>query len=119
MDSDYHVTLPVDDPTLALRSTGTANLSIVVAQDSSMSPTFGVGDWVWVDLGIKKLPGDGIYLIRLKDGTMFRRVQQLPTGELRVSTDDTAYTPQILKGKSISGLKLIGKAIAATRRINL
>ena len=116
MQSDYHVTLPVDDPILSLRLTGTANLLIVAVQDSNMNPTFRVGDHVWVDLGIKKIQGDGIYAIKTKDGTMFRRIQQLATGEFRVSTDDPAYAPQIIKGKPSSALRVVGKAIACNHR---
>jgi hypothetical protein len=119
LESDYHVTLPVDDPTLALRSTGTRNLAIVIAQESCMAPTFRVGDFVWVDLGVKKIAGDGIYVIRMADGSLFRRIQQLPTGELRVSTDDPAYAPQILKGKAANAMRVIGKAIACNNRTAL
>jgi len=119
LESDYHVTLPVDDPTLALRSTGAGNLVIVIAKESCMAPAFHVGDFVWVDLGVKKISGDGIYVIRMSDGSLFRRIQQLPTGELRVSTDDPAYAPQILKGKAISNLRIIGKATACSHRTAL
>jgi hypothetical protein len=119
LTSDYHVTLPVDDPTLSLRSTGTSNLVIVVVQESCMAPTFHVGDHVWVDLGVKKIVGDGIYVVRMQDGSLFRRIQQLPTGELRVSTDDPAYAPQILKGKAVTSMRVIGKAIARTHRTAL
>jgi phage repressor protein C with HTH and peptisase S24 domain len=78
-----------------------------------------VGDHVWVDLGVKKIAGDGIYVVRMQDGSLFRRVQQLPTGELRVSTDDPAYAPQILKGKAVTSMRVIGKAIARTHRTAL
>lgn len=119
LESDYHVTLPVDDPALALRSTGTSNLAIVIANESCMAPTFHVGDLVWVDLGVKKISGDGIYVIRVAGGTVFRRIQQLPTGEVRLSTDDPVYAPQILKGKALSGIRIIGKSTAVSRRTAL
>lgn len=119
LEADYYVVLPVDDPTLALRSTGLKNLVIVTAQESGMTPTFTVGSNVWVDLGIKKPQGDGVYVLRVSGATQFRRIQQMPNGDLRVSQDDPAYAPQILKSKASSALKVVGKAIAVTTRITL
>ena len=119
LEADYYVVLPVDDPTLALRSTGLKNLVIVTAQESGMTPTFTVGSNVWVDLGTKKPQGDGVYVLRVSGATQFRRIQQMPNGDLRVSQDDPAYAPQILKSKASSGLKVVGKAIAVTTRITL
>lgn len=119
LECDYHIVLPVDDPTLALRTTGTKNLVIVTAQESCMAPAFNVGGNVWVDLGVKRIVGDGVYVLRMGGATKFRRVQQLPNGELRVSQDDPAYAPQILKNKLSAGLKVVGKAIAVSTRVTL
>lgn len=119
LECSYSVTLPVDDPTLALRSTGTTNLVLVTVQESTMAPTIAVGDWVWLDLGVKHVAGDGIYAVRLQDGPVFRRVQQLSNGDLRVSTDDSVYAPQILRAKSAGSIRIIGKAVALSRRTAL
>ena len=119
LESDYHVVFPVDEPTLALRSTGLKNLIIVTAQESGMEPTFVVGSNVWVDLGIKKPQGDGIYVLRVGGVTQFRRIQQMPNGDLRLSQDDPAYAPQIVKNRASSGITVVGKAIAASKRITL
>lgn len=115
LSSDFSVTLPTDDPSLALRSTGTANLAIIAVQEPSMSPTVKVGDWVWVDLGVKKIAGDGVYFVTISDGPILRRFQTLPTGDLRMSTDDPAYAPSILKGKPLQAMRVIGKAVACSR----
>jgi hypothetical protein len=120
LTSDFSVTLPIDDPTLALRSSGTANLVIVPAQDSCMAPTISVGDHVWVDLGAKKVVGDAIYVVRMKgDGTLFRRIQQLPNSEIRITADNPAYSPQILKARSAAMPRVIGRAISCTKRVPL
>lgn len=119
LSGDFSVTLPVDDPSLSLRATGTANLVIVAVQEASMAPTVSVGDWVWVDLGVKKVTGDGVYLVALSDGPILRRFQALPTGDLRMSTDDPAYAPVILKGKPLQALRVIGKAVACSRMSQL
>lgn len=119
LECDHYVVLPIDDPTLALRTTGTKNLVVVTAQESCMAPAFNVGSNVWVDLGVKQIVGDGVYVLRMGKATKFRRVQQLPNGELRVSQDDPAYAPQILKNKLSAGLKVVGKAIAVSTRVTL
>ena len=119
IDTDYYVVFPVDEPTLALRSTGLKNLIIVTAQESGMAPTLAVGNPVWVDLGIKKIQGDGIYALRVGGVTQFRRIQQMPNGDLRLSQDDPAYAPQLVKNRASSGVTVVGKVIAASKRITL
>ena len=110
----YYMIVPLDDPNIALRSSGSGNLVAVYAGDASMAPTIRVGDWVWVDLGVKKLSGDGVYVIKQNEGTVFRRLQQLPDGTLRVSSDDPAYAPQLLPKKAAGSIQIVGKGIAAT-----
>ena len=119
LESDYYAVFPVDDPTLALRSTGLKNLIMVTAQESGMEPTFVVGSYVWVDLGIKKPQGDGIYVLRVGGVTQFRRIQQMPNGDLRLSQDDPAYAPQLVKNRASSGVTVVGKVIAASKRVTL
>lgn len=113
---DYFLTLPTDDPVVSQRVTGTANLLCCVIQDSAMAPTINVGNHVWVDVGVKEVTGDGVYVIRQGDHTVFRRIQIMPNGELRVATDDPIYAPQVVKPRSV---KVVGRAIIKTVRTAL
>jgi Peptidase S24-like len=118
--SDFSMTLPVEAPTLALRVTGIANLVIVSVDEPSMAPTFSIGDYVWLDLGVKKFDRDGVYAFRIHDGaTALRRIQRLPNGDLRVSTDDPVYAPQIYPDGDPSDLRIVGKAVGCIRQIPL
>jgi SOS-response transcriptional repressor LexA len=120
LKGDFSVTLPMDDPMLALRSTGTANLVIVLAQESCMAPTIAVGDHVWLDLGVKMVKGDAIYLLRMKDKvSLLRRIQQLPNGDICITADNPAYSPQTFKASSRTMPRVIGKAIAVSKRAPL
>ena len=91
--SEFSFTIPIDDPLLRLQATGTKNLVIYTVQDSSMSGSIEPGDHLIADLGVKKINGDGVYAMMVGGNTQIRRVQQMPTGMVRVSCDNTLYQP--------------------------
>lgn len=108
--SDSSLTIPTDDPVLRLRITGTSNLMIIVQQEASMAPTIRVGDYFWVDLGVKVFSGDGVYVLRNPDGTtMLKRIQQLSDSEFRLSSDDKSYEPVLLSSKAMNKTGVVGR----------
>jgi hypothetical protein len=117
--SEFGVALPMEDSRLMQRATDTKNLIIVVSQESSMSPTIQIGDYVWIDLGIKKYVTDGIYVIRKDDTTAFTRIQRMSDTDYRLSIDDRAFEPVIVKGKGFASQKVVGRVIATWRPIQL
>lgn len=110
--SDASLTVPTDDPSLKLRITGTANLLIVVQQESSMAPTIKIHDHFWVDLGVKKFVSDGVYVIRNPDGTtMLKRIQQLSDSQYKMSCDDKTYESVTVNEKTISKVRIVGRVV--------
>ena len=70
------------------------NLSIIDVKGESMSPTLNNGDTIMVDRSdnMGRLR-DGIYVLRLDDALMVKRVALSPhrAGELTVSSDNPHY----------------------------
>jgi len=113
-ESDYSFTLPMDDPRLALRLTGTKNLVIFTAKDSNMTPTIEVGDFLWIDLGVKEFAGDGVYSLIAEDGIVIRRLQKISETELRVSTDNKSFDPLTAKVKGKGKPEISGRVVACS-----
>ena len=65
-------------------------LMVTVAGDS-MSPTLNKGDVVLVDRAQAMVPEDALYVVRIQDALLVRRVQRLPGGKVRVTSDNQAY----------------------------
>ena len=117
--SDYSLTLPMDDPRLGLRCTGTKNLVVLVAKDSNMAPTIEISDFLWIDIGVKEFSGDGVYSLIADDGVMIRRLQKISETELRVSTDNKRYDPITVKIKGKGKPEIGGRVIACCHTTQL
>jgi hypothetical protein len=109
---DSCLTVPTDDPALRIRVSGTANLIIVVQQESSMAPTIKVNDFIWVDLGVKAFNSDGVYVVRNSDGTTaLKRIQQLSPTQFQLSVDDKTYEPRAVNSKAMTKLPIVGRVL--------
>ena len=122
-ESDYNFTLPMDDPRFSLRLTGTKNLVILVAKSPAMAPTIEIGDFLWSDLGVKEFSGDGLYALETLAGDIaaitVRRLQKITGTELRMSTDNKAFDPIIVKIKGKDQLTICGRVIACSKTTQL
>ncbi|GAA3909043.1 hypothetical protein GCM10022276_29140 [Sphingomonas limnosediminicola] len=77
----------------ALTSTPSSNLSIVRVEGDSMSPTLNDGDDILVDLGdCGDRLRDGIYVLRIDDALVVKRLALNPMGRrVTVQSDNPAY----------------------------
>ena len=77
----------------SLTQTPPANLSIVRVEGDSMSPTLNAGDEILVDLGdCAERLRDGIYVIRIDDALVVKRLALNPVGRrVTVQSDNPAY----------------------------
>lgn len=101
----------------ALTATPPSKLSIVRVEGDSMAPTLNSGDEILVDPGdsAERLR-DGIYVLRIDDAVVVKRLALNPTGlEVAVKSDNPAYPdwPDV----SLDQLKPIGRVIWAGRRV--
>ena len=101
----------------ALTPTSPSNLSIVRVEGDSMSPTLNAGDDILVDLGdgADRLR-DGIYVLRIDDALVVKRIALNPVGKrLTVQSDNPAYPDW--PDCTLKDINPIGRVIWSGRRI--
>jgi hypothetical protein len=101
----------------ALTPTNPANLSIVRVEGDSMAPTLNAGDDILVDLGdaMDRLR-DGIYVLRIDDALVVKRLALNPLGRrVTVQSDNPAYADW--PDCSLEEINCIGRVIWAGRRV--
>lgn len=101
----------------ALTATSPAKLSIVRVEGDSMAPTLGAGDDILVDLGDAAVRvRDGIYVLRVDDAVVVKRIALHPMGRtVTVQSDNPAYPdwPDF----NIDEINCIGRVIWAGRKV--
>jgi phage repressor protein C with HTH and peptisase S24 domain len=101
----------------ALTPTSPSNLSIVRVEGDSMSPTLNAGDDILVDLGdsMERLR-DGIYVLRIDDALVVKRLALNPIGRwVTVQSDNPAYPDW--PDSTLAEINCIGRVIWSGRRI--
>ena len=101
----------------ALTPTPADNLSIVRVEGDSMAPTLTAGDDILVDLGdsAERLR-DGIYVLRIDDALVVKRLALNPVGRrVTVQSDNPAYPDW--PDCPLKDIKPIGRVIWSGRRI--
>ena len=101
----------------ALTSTRPAKLSIVRVEGDSMSPTLNAGDEILVDLGdCGDRLRDGIYVIRVDDSVVVKRLALHPMGRrVTVQSDNPAYPDW--PDCDLDEINCIGRVIWAGRKV--
>jgi len=101
----------------ALTPSQPSKLSIVRVEGDSMAPTLNAGDDILVDLGdgAERLR-DGIYVLRIDDAVVVKRLALNPTGRrVTVQSDNPAYPDW--PDCSLDQINCIGRVIWSGRRI--
>ncbi len=76
----------------------------------SMYPTLNHNDVVLVDMTVKKVGKDGVYIVQYDDGLMAKRVRVDPIRKLAIiCSDNTSYPP--IDGVNPDDIKIIGKVV--------
>jgi phage repressor protein C with HTH and peptisase S24 domain len=101
----------------ALTPSQPSKLSIVRVEGDSMAPTLNAGDDILVDLGdAGERLRDGIYVLRVDDALVVKRLALNPTRRrVTVQSDNPAYPDW--PGCSIDDINCIGRVIWSGRRI--
>lgn len=86
------------------------NLTAIIAEGDSMEPTIKTGDFLLVDHS-KNVPNDGIYVIRLENSLIVKRIQCLPEGKIKAISDNKVYDPFIIDLKNQTESAIIGKVV--------
>jgi hypothetical protein len=101
----------------ALTASPAGKLSIIRVEGDSMSPTLNAGDDILVDLGDREERlRDGIYVLRIDDALMVKRIALHPVARrVTVQSDNPAYPDWPDFG--IADLHCIGRVIWAGRKL--
>lgn len=93
-----------------------ANLSLIVVDGDSMAPTLGDGDDIMVDHGAATRPlRDGIYVLRMDDVLLVKRVAMGPSGKLTIRSDNPQYPDW--EDVSPESVNIIGRVVWTGRRL--
>ena len=93
------------------------DLSLIYVQGESMAPTLSPGDVILVERNQNYTISDGIYVIRMGDALLVKRLQFLPEGELNVSSDNPSYHPfRVRLREEMEDFGIIGRVLWAGRR---
>ena len=84
-----------------------------------MEPTLRPGDVILIDRRqATDVPRDGIYVIRIGDTLLVKRIQRLPGKRVKVKSDNAAYEPFELDLHQQNGeIDIIGRVVWAGRRM--
>jgi phage repressor protein C with HTH and peptisase S24 domain len=101
----------------ALTQSVPSNLSIVRVEGDSMAPTLNAGDDILVDLGdSSERLRDGIYVLRIDDALVVKRLALNPVGRrVTVQSDNPAYPDW--PDCTLKDVNPIGRVIWSGRRI--
>lgn len=70
------------------------DLKLLPSTGDSMAPTIVPGAMLMVNTGKAACqPGDGIFVVRLEGDILVKRLQRVPGGKIKVSSDNPAYEP--------------------------
>lgn len=95
------------------------DLYLIRVAGDSMEPTLRSGDAILVDRRATRPDREGVYILRMNDMLLVKRLQALPGGVVRVSSDNPAFAPFDIKADDIGGPDpaIIGRAVWTGRRI--
>jgi phage repressor protein C with HTH and peptisase S24 domain len=94
------------------------NLFMIRVAGDSMEPTLRAGDFILVDRRTSRPDREGVYLLRMGEMLLVKRLQALPGGKIRASSDNAAFDPFVLDADESGGdVQIHGRIIWASRRL--
>lgn len=93
-----------------------SGLAAVTADGDSMEPTIADGSLLLVDTQQREAAGAHIYVLRLDGHIYAKRLQRLSDGSVRVSSDNKAYTDEVVDREDAARLDILGRVVWIGRR---
>jgi phage repressor protein C with HTH and peptisase S24 domain len=91
--------------------------ALINAVGDSMEPTLREGDLILVDLRQCQVHDDAVYVLRLDDRLMAKRLQRNFDGAVFIMSDNPVYEKLIVPKTSVADLHIIGRAVWVGRKI--
>lgn len=82
-----------------------------------MEPTLKSDDLILTELSQGKIDGDSIYVLRVDNDLILRRIQRKINGSLLMISDNPKYKPEEIDRTAAKDLPVIGKVVWYGRRI--
>lgn len=96
------------------------SLAVMTANGDSMEPTIRNGDMLLVDTSQSQARTDNIYIIRIDDCLVVKRVQCIPGQKIQVISDNKNYDTYTLDLSDESqSISIVGKVVWYGRRIGM
>lgn len=93
------------------------DLCLIRVHGDSMEPTLRAGDVILIDHRACRPDREGIYILRMGEMLLVKRLQAIPGGQLRVISDNSAFDSWVLKVADIGvEVDIIGRVVWAGRR---
>lgn len=96
------------------------DLFLMFVDGDSMEPMLRPGDIILVDKRDIPARGDGIYVLRMDDVLLIKRLQKLPGGIVQVTSDNTIYKSFEIRQDQFASepdrITIIGRVVWAGRR---
>ncbi len=95
-----------------------ADLAVVTAQGDSMEPVISPGSVLLVDRGERAKQGrEGIFILRMGEDLLVKRLQPLEGGRVLAKSDNPAYSPFEIKGQEDSETAVVGRVVWVGKRV--
>jgi phage repressor protein C with HTH and peptisase S24 domain len=94
-----------------------ASLVLVSARGDSMESTISEGDVLLVDTAGRTVQGDGIYVLRVEDDVIAKRLQRDWQGGLWVRSDNPVYEDQHITDEATARLNIVGRVVWVGKRV--
>lgn len=94
-----------------------ADLCLIRVSGDSMEPTLRAGDVILVDHRASRPDREGIYILRMGDMLLVKRLQAMPGGKVKVISDNAAFDSWTLNLSDIGNdVVIIGRVVWSGRR---
>lgn len=101
----------IDFPRDFLRASGVtpANARILSVSGDSMEPTLNSGDLLLVDVSVKRIRNEALYVLVRDDDVYVKRAQRRLNGTVLITSDNTRYPPEEFSEADADRLLVAGR----------
>lgn len=94
-----------------------ASLALINVKGDSMEPTLSNGDVILIDMSKGGFDDNAVYVLRLNETLLVKRVKRNFDGSVLVSSDNVMYPPDMIKGDLVESLNVVGRVVWCGRRM--
>jgi len=95
-----------------------AQLAVISVTGDSMEPTLRAGDLAVIDRRESMPAHDGLYVVRIGNGLVVKRVQLLPGGALVLRSEHPAYQPLTIRlDETGEQIAVVGRVVWVGRKV--